>query len=358
MQSIPTRIRPFQCSAEQLSIQAPHNIKGRPIPPYNQSTDRTNITINTNIGDTERRGENNTTRPLRKPCWRRLLRKGKLIAAKTIQSVVPINWRVKRVDKQEIERYKRCDVEYELVEKRKGLHPILRPVEPHYEPNEHNLSLTGADQCSEILIERRNAEALDILRIDFSSFTHNWLITSQEADILSVNVHEVAEASGQNTIGQNMDEEPLENVVNRFLASYPKRPEGKYGFLSDSRAHSVQPSDVSEATIRDTSDHNIEKEPLESVVDRLLATFPTEKPDVMLKFITDKDISFTRNGLKPEEIGHTSAKEVNRIDNRIISGSRLDKTEEEIHFYYGYASNFKWNFSFMDRKRLVGRGLK
>ena len=119
--------------------------------------------------------------------------------------------------------------------------------------------------------------------------------------------------------------------MNRLLSSYPiQRPKVGYGLLLDPMAHS------SELNEHNTYGHN--EEPLDSVVNRVLAIYPTQKPDVMLKFITDKEIPSTIEG--------------NGTDNG------LNKTEEEVHFYYGFASNFHWNFSFIDRNRLFGRGLK
>lgn len=61
------------------------------------------------------------------------MRAVKKCAARVAQKVVPIQWRVKTRDNEEIQRYQRCQVDWELIEKRKGLHPILRPIEPQYE---------------------------------------------------------------------------------------------------------------------------------------------------------------------------------------------------------------------------------
>ena len=125
--------------------------------------------------------------------------------------------------------------------------------------------------------------------------------------------------------------------MNRLLSSYPiQRPKVGYGLLLDSIAHSSQPSELNE---HNTLGHNNNEESLDSVVNRVLATYPIQKPDVMLKFITDKEI--------PSTI------ECNGTDNG------LNKTEEEVHFYYGFASNFHWNFSFIyykNKNRLFGRG--
>ena len=137
----------------------------------------------------------------------------------------------------------------------------------------------------------------------------------------------------------HIDEEPLDIVVNRLLASYPiQRSKVGHALLFESIALSSQPSNELEPIVKDTT------EPLDSVVDRVLATYPMQDPDVNLKFITYKEIPSTKEG--------------NGTDNQILSGSALDKIEEEVHFYFGYASNYHWNFSFMDRNRFFGRGLK
>ena len=78
---------------------------------------------------------NNITTSQSKPKWKRCLRKCKFFAAKTIQAIVPINCRVRKIDKEEIKRLERCQVGYELIEKRKGIHPIVQVLEPECEQN-------------------------------------------------------------------------------------------------------------------------------------------------------------------------------------------------------------------------------
>ena len=434
------------------------------------------------IGESMSRGEitNKFTSSQSKPKWKRCLRKSKLLAAKTIQAIVPINWRVKSVDKQEINRLERCDVGYQLIEKRKGIHPIVQVLEPECEQDSavtqvsdclglasedinrseietlsvqitqeerdksaetdlqkngfgllksefkdldlkenpksalivfdflkahrdwklisdradtedggeisslsgQSLFPTGADQIGDEGIELRRTPDFETLSINFSIVYSDWLLVSECADIqdkeeittvidLSLlfdadkdqnkDIESVEKAIPENSVAKeekvltkdNVEtsqsltaiehEEPLDTVVNRLLASYPiQRPKVGHALHFESMAHSFHPSNKSEPTVNDTYGHN--EEPLDSVVDRLLDSYPMQKPDVNLKFITDKKIP--------------SAKEGNATDNQIVSGNVLDKTEEEVHFYYSYASNFHWNFSFIDRNRLFGRGLK
>ena len=404
-----------------------------------------------------------------KPIWKRCQRKGKLLAAKTIQAIVPITWRMKRVDKEEVKRLERCEVEYMLIEKRKGLHPIVQVLDPGCEQNsaepqesdlielssedlnksetqtlsvqitsderdmseetdlrdngfglldsnsrsefkgleltenpksgliffdflkahrdwdrltsdrsdtedlretstlsEQSLFPTGADQIGDEGLELRSSSQLfNILSIDSSILYSDWFMVLECADIQDqeetsnvINLSLFFDAdidrnedieSAENAITEksiahkekvvikdevetsHIDEEQLDTVVNRLLASYPiQRPKVRHSSLFDSMANSSQTSN--------------QLEPLDSVVDRVLSTYPMHNPDVNLKFITDKELP--------------SVKVANGNDNRILSGSSLEKMEEEIHFYFGFASNYHWNFSFMDRNRFFGRGLK
>ena len=229
--------------------------------------------------------------------------------------------------------------------------------------SEQCLLSTGADQIGEEGVELRSTESFNILMssINSSILYSDWVIVLECADIqdqeeitdvIDLSLFPDADKdrnedieSAENAITEEtvaieekvVTEEPLDNVVNRLLSSYPiQRPKVRNGLLLDPMAHS------SELNEHNTYGHN--EEPLDSVVNRVLAIYPTQKPDVMLKFITDKEIPSTKEG--------------NGTDNRILSGNGLDKTEEEVHFYYGFASNFHWNFSFIDRNRLFGRGLK
>ena len=459
----------IRSSSEHSSIGDPNSIIG--IEDHGQQTDITidNILNRESMSNRERNNIETSQSKQSKPIWKRCQRKGKLLAAKTIQAIVPITWRMKRVDKEEVKRLERCEVEYMLIEKRKGLHPIVQVLDPGCEQNsaepqesdlielssedlnrsetqtlsvqitsderdmseetdlrdngfglldsnsrsefkgleltenpksgliffdflkahrdwdrltsdrsdtedlretstlsEQSLFPTGADQIGDEGLELRSSSQLfNILSIDSSILYSDWFMVLECADIqdqeetsnvinLSLffdadidrneDIESAENAITEKSIAQkekvvikdevetsHIDEEQLDTVVNRLLASYPiQRPKVRHSSPFDSMANSSHTSN--------------QLEPLDSVVDRVLSTYPMHNPDLNLKFITDKELP--------------SVKVANGNDNRILSGSSLEKMEEEIHFYFGFASNYHWNFSFMDRNRFFGRGLK